>query len=238
MNPTRHLRPVKPLAIALLCGLLAACTGGGSSSAKSSSAATASPSKTALAMKTAAASPLCAVLDLTTAGEVLTSPQYSPELEPAKGTAPNECSYATSGGQSLLSFAPTSRPYATEVAAVHSVLKDPAASGMSSVRIQDVSGLGQAAFEESAYMTQAQQTLTWVVWRSGTRTWVLSLAQITATDAPSRLLSVAKQISHPDFPDEPPMLASSHEARIRLCIPAQHLMSHSTHRNHPNPPRE
>lgn len=120
---------------------------------------------------------------------------YSPQVAPGQGTAPDECSYATTDGTSVLVLAPTSRPYETEVSMTHSLLRDPAASGMSNVKVQELSGLGQAAFLESAYAVQQQQTITWLVWRSGSHSWVLSLAEVTATSAPGRLVPVAQQIT-------------------------------------------
>jgi hypothetical protein len=69
---------------------------------------------------------------------------------------------------------------------------------MSNVKVRELSGLGQAAFLESAYAVQ-QQTITWLVWLSGSHTWVLSLAEVTPTDAPGRLLPVTQQLT-PQLP--------------------------------------
>jgi hypothetical protein len=200
MNSVRYLRPALPLAAVLLCGLLTSCSGGSGSPSPSPSpaarAAKASPKPTAkTAMRTTAPSQLCTVLDLATARKVLTGLRYSPEVSPNKGAAPDACSYATGDGKTLLSLSPTTRPYATELTMTHSLIRNPAASGMRDVQVQEISGLGQAAFKESAYAIQQRQTITWVVWRSGSKSWVLSLAQITATDSPSRLVPVAQQIA-------------------------------------------
>ena len=86
------------------------------------------------------------------------------------------------------------RSYDEELALARTLVRDPASSGMRDVRLTEVAGIGQAAFSESGYVLQQQQNIAYVVWRSGSRAWVLTLAEAARTGNSSRLGSVAKQI--------------------------------------------
>ncbi|WNM35770.1 hypothetical protein RKE30_38140 [Streptomyces sp. Li-HN-5-11] len=184
----RFLRAAVPL---LLGGLLTSCTGSSRSAGANPSAVP--PAPTPAAVKTAVPSRLCAALDLTTARKVLADLQHSPQVAPQQGAAPDACSYATSSGEVVLTLSPASRPYATELAVAHKVAGDLASSGMRDVRVKKITGLGRAAFEETGYLTE--QHMTYVIWLSGTRSWVLGLAEAVKTDASSQLVPVAQQIA-------------------------------------------
>ncbi|NUP42999.1 MAG: hypothetical protein HOY76_39775 [Streptomyces sp.] len=207
MHPRRLRRLPRtalPAAAALLCALLASCSSGSGSAGASptGAAATASvspgpaltPSVTS-SPKTLPPSRLCTVLDESTARQVLTAPKQAPRVAPGSGTALDSCSYASGDGSALLTLNPSARSYDAEVSASHNLVRDPASAGMRDVKVTEVTGLGQGAFRETVQVLQPPQNVAYVVWRAGSKTWVLTLAETEgATDA-DRLVSLARQIT-------------------------------------------
>ncbi|MFF5359223.1 hypothetical protein ACFY4I_07395 [Streptomyces scabiei] len=219
MNPRRLSRAALPAAAAVLCGLLASCTDSSASPANTVSAsalspnavsASASPSgagqavsaspaaapSAAASVKTLPASRLCAVLDRTAARLVLTDPIEVPRVAPGKGTAPDSCGYASGDRTTMLTLNPASRSYDAERAASHRLVDDPASAGMRDVKVAEVSGLGQAAFSETVEVLQPRQHVTFLVWRAGSRTWLLTLARFPgAKDGADQLVPLARRIT-------------------------------------------
>ncbi|QNP75209.1 hypothetical protein IAG44_41265 [Streptomyces roseirectus] len=164
-----------PAAVAVLCGLLASCAGAAPSAADRVTA----PS----------ASRLCDVLDAATARQVLTAPV------PAPRAALDSCSYASADRTSLLTLSSSSRSYDAEVTAARGLAGDPASAGMRVVRSAEVTGLGQAAFSETAEVFQPPQRVALVVWRASSRVWVLTLARpADGRDDAERLVRVARRL--------------------------------------------
>ncbi|MGW3124174.1 hypothetical protein ACWDBW_44920 [Streptomyces sp. NPDC001107] len=211
-RPRRIPRTAAPAAAALLCALLASCSSGSASPAASgASPAGASPAGAAQVTtvspgpavtpavtsspKTLPPSRLCAVLDRSAARQVLTDPKQAPRLAPGKGTAGDSCSYASGDGMNLLTLNPSARSYDAEVSASHSLVRDPASAGMRDVKATKVTGLGQSAFRETVVVLQPRQNVAYVVWRAGSRTWVLTLAETGGAKAADRLVSLARQIT-------------------------------------------
>ncbi|MFF4356984.1 hypothetical protein [Streptomyces sp. NPDC001604] len=199
----RLSRTALPAAAAVLCGLLTSCSTGSASpvaaSAPPSRAAQGTSSSPAPTVdsspKTLPPSRLCRVLDESAARLVLTAPKQAPRVAPNKGTAPDSCSYASGDGTAMLTLNPSARSYEAEVSASHNLVRDPASAGMRDVKATEVTGLGQGAFRETAQVLQPPQNVAYVVWRAGSRTWVLTLAETAgATDA-DRLVSLARQIT-------------------------------------------
>jgi len=206
MNPRRLSRAASraalPAAAAVLCGLLASCSpsGGAASTAASAQRVTVVPPSASPApspsMKTAPTSRLCAVLDTAVARQVLTDPVLVPRVAPLKGTAPDACSYASGDRTSMLTLNPSSRSYAAEVSAAHSLAADPASAGMREVKSTRVTGLGEAAFVETTEVLQPPQTVTFVVWHSGSRVWVLTLARpLGPKNDADKLVPVARRLT-------------------------------------------
>ncbi|GAA2504594.1 hypothetical protein [Streptomyces longisporus] len=204
MHPRRLPRTALPAAAALLCALLASCSSGSASAGASrtgaAQATTVSPGPAVApsvtsSPKTLPPSRLCAVLDRSAARRVLTAPKQAPRLAPGNGTALDSCSYASGDGSALLTLNPSGRSYDAEVAASHRLVRDPASAGMRDVKVTEVTGLGQGAFRETVQVLQPLQNVAYVVWRAGSRTWVLTLAETAgATDA-DRLVSLGRQIT-------------------------------------------
>ena len=198
---------VAPAAVALLCALLASCSSGstspaasGASPAGAAQATTVSPGPAVApsvtsSPKTLPPSRLCAVLDRSAARQVLTDPRLVPRVAPGKGTAPDSCSYVSGNGMNLLTLNPSARSYDAEVSASHSLVRDPASAGMRDVKATAVTGLGQSAFRETAVVLQPRQNVAYVVWRAGSKTWVLTLAETGGAKAADRLVSLARQIT-------------------------------------------
>ncbi|MEV6948946.1 hypothetical protein AB0N07_44955 [Streptomyces sp. NPDC051172] len=210
MHPRRLRRlprTAAAAAVALLCAVLASCSSGSASPAAAGASPTgaapvttvspgpaATPSVTS-SPKTLPASRLCTVLDGATARRVLTAPKQAPRVAPGNGTALDSCSYASGDGSALLTLNPSARSYDAEVSASHNLVRDPASAGMRDVKVTEVTGLGQGAFRETVQVLQPPQNVAYVVWRGGSRTWVLTLAETAgATDA-DRLVSLARQIT-------------------------------------------
>ncbi|PIM73060.1 hypothetical protein CTU88_04405 [Streptomyces sp. JV178] len=148
-------------------------------------------------VRTLPPSRLCTVLDRSAARQVLTGPRQAPRVAPAKGTAPESCSYTSGDGSAMLTLNPATRSYAAERSAAHSLVLDPEPAGMRGVQITAVDGLGQAAFRESAQVVNPAQNVTFVVWRSGSRTWVLTLAEPRGRTTPGAdsLVELARRIT-------------------------------------------
>lgn len=211
MIPRRLSRAALPAATAVLCGLLASCSGSGSSTSPAAVASpTASPSaagqvttvlpsaapSAAASVRTLPPSRLCAVLDEAAARLVLTDPLPAPRVAPGKGTAPNSCSYASGDRTALLTLSPSTRSYDAERAASRSLVGDPASAGMRDVKVTEVTGLGQAAFSETTEVLQPPQSVDFVVWKAGSRVWVLTLAQPAgAKDGADGLVTLARRIT-------------------------------------------
>ncbi|GAA3808863.1 hypothetical protein GCM10022403_048690 [Streptomyces coacervatus] len=200
-------RTALPAAAALLCALLASCSSGSASPAAAEASptgaaprATVSPGPAVTpsvisSPKTLPPSRLCAVLDRSAARQVLTDPKQAPRLAPGNGTAPDSCSYASGDGTALLTLNPSARSYDAEVSASHSLVRDPASAGMRDVKATEVTGLGQSAFRETVVVLQPRQNVAYVVWRAGSRTWVLTLAETGGAKGADRLVSLARQIT-------------------------------------------
>lgn len=210
MNPRRLPRTALTAAAALLCGLLASCTGGSASPAAAGASPTSDDQVTTISPeptvssspKTLPPSRLCTVLDPSAAQQVLTRPKQAPRVAPNKGTAPDSCSYASGDGSAMLTLSPSTRSYDAELAAAHRVVRDPASAGMRDVKVTEVTGLGQAAFSETTQVLQPRQNVAYVVWRAGSKTWVLTLADVGSSKAQGddRLVEVARRIT-PRLPD-------------------------------------
>ncbi|AZQ36275.1 hypothetical protein ACIBAG_12695 [Streptomyces sp. NPDC051243] len=206
MHSRRLPRTALPAAAAVLCALLASCSSGNASSdaAASPSGAgqvtTVSPEPTATpavtsSPKTLPPSHLCTVLDRSAARQVLTDPKQAPRLAPDKGTAPDSCSYTSGDGTAMLTLNPSARSYDAEVSASHNLVRDPASAGMRDVKVTEVTGLGQGAFSETVQVVQPKQDVAYVVWRAGSKVWVLTLAETAGAKGADRLVSLARQIT-------------------------------------------
>ncbi|QNP68651.1 hypothetical protein IAG44_03675 [Streptomyces roseirectus] len=168
----RRLLPAAALTLAA-CAPLSACD----SPAPSTTTAATSPTPGSPgAMRTLLPSRLCAALTADAARELVPGARFTAQVGPDKGTAPDVCAYTSPDGSGSVSLTPATRPYAAELAAAYSLRADPAPAGMSGVRVDTVSGLGERAFRETAYQTQAHQNVTFTVWNAGARTWVLTYA--------------------------------------------------------------
>ncbi|MCD9876949.1 hypothetical protein [Streptomyces guryensis] len=210
MHPRRLRRLPRtalPAAAALLCALLASCSSGsaspaaaGASPAGAGQVTTVSPGpavtpSVASSPKTLPPSRLCAVLDHSAARQVLTGPKQAPSLAPVKGTAGDSCSYASGDGTALLTLNPSARSYDAEVSASRNLVRDPASAGMRDVKVTEVTGLGQGAFRETVQVLQPQQNVAYVVWRAGSKVWVLTLADTAGPKGADHLVSLARQIT-------------------------------------------
>lgn len=197
----RHLLSATAATCAVLCGLLTACAGGGPAPVAGPTTApapTVSPSaepSSAPSVKTAPTSSLCEALDLPAAQAVSTSLQAVPRVAADQGTTNDSCGYASADGSVLLTLAPAMRPYDEELALARTLVRDPASSGMRDVRVTEVADVGQGAFSENAFVLQQKQNVAYVVWRSGSHAWVLTLAETVRTGNSDRLGAVAKQIN-------------------------------------------
>jgi hypothetical protein len=157
---------------------------------------TVSPDPAAISSpKTLPPSRLCTVLDRSAARQVLTDPKQAPRVAPGKGTAPDSCSYTSGNGMNLLTLNPSARSYDAEVSASHRLVRDPASAGMRDVKVTEVAGLGRGAFRETVVVLQPLQDVAYVVWRAGSRTWVLTLAETGGAKAADRLVSLARQLT-------------------------------------------
>ncbi|MFF5496112.1 hypothetical protein [Streptomyces aquilus] len=206
-RPRRLTRTALPAAAALLCAVLASCSPGGASPAAVAASpagvprvTTVSPDPAVTASvtsspKTLPPSRLCTVLDRSTARRVLTEPKQAPRVAPGGGTAEDSCSYASGDGTALLTLNPSTRSYDAEVAASHRLVRDPASAGMRDVKVTEVTGLGQGGFRETVRVLQPRQSVAYVVWGAGSRTWVLTLADTSGTADADRLASLARQIT-------------------------------------------
>lgn len=184
MNPRRLPRAVLPAAAAVLCALLASCSSGSASPASpappsaASQVSTVSPAPSVSpSAKTLPPSRLCSAFDKSAARQVLTDPKQASRVAPGKGEAPDSCGYTSGDGSAMLTLTPSARSYAAELSAAHSLVRDPVAAGMRDVKVTEVDGLGQAAFRETAQVIKPPQDVAFVVWRAGSRTWVLTLAE-------------------------------------------------------------
>lgn len=204
MNLRRFPRAALPaVAGVALCGLLTSCTGDNASPATDSvqqpaASPTPAPSASASAsasVKTLPKSRLCTALDLTAARKVRAELHPAPQVGPNKGTAPDGCTYATADGTALLTLTPTTRSYDAELAAAHSLVRDPSSAGMRDVHVTEVPGLGQAAFSERGYVVQQAQNIAYLVWRDGSRSWVLTLAETDGTKGTDQLVPLAREIT-------------------------------------------
>ena len=197
-------RVVVPVSGAILCGVLASCSSGSGLPADVSAAPapvvigpsvaeeTAPPS-----VRTLPPSALCGALDVSAAHSVSADLRFSPLVAADNSddtTVSEACSYATENGTTVLSLAATTRPYETELTQAHDLVRTPSAAGMTDVRVEPVTGLGQAAFRESGILLEPRQNVTHVVWRTDSGSWVLTLAEVDKTDLASRLVPVAQQI--------------------------------------------
>lgn len=164
----------------IVLGLLTAC-GPATRSTPSAAGGTAVPGTgTPAPVKTLPPSPLCTVLTEAVAERLIADARLLGRVSPNKGDAPDVCNYAAADGTSTLSLTPATRTYSAELSAAHDLSAHPAPAGMRDVRVDLVRGLGQQAFRETAYQTQAGQHITFVVWTSGAKTWVLTFTT-TAT---------------------------------------------------------
>lgn len=199
MNLRYSRRAVVQASGVILCGVLTGCTGGGERPAAAPEPTTiTSPTPEASAppsVKTAPTSKLCEILDLATAQSISANLRFAPLVAPDQGTAADACTYAADDGTSVLSLGPTSRPYETELEMARGLVRDPASGGMGSARVEPVTGLGQEAFSESVVVLEPRQNVTYVIWRSGSATWVLSLAEVDKTDFADRLVPAAQRFS-------------------------------------------
>ncbi|KPI05884.1 hypothetical protein OK074_4374 [Actinobacteria bacterium OK074] len=206
----RLFRAVAGSVTVLAFGLLTACSGGTTHSTQSAAGGT-TPSAAAIAptptptptasLKTLPPSHLCTALTTGAAKQLIADARLMPRVSPNKGAAPEMCSYADAVGKSTLSLTSSSRTYATELSAAHNLSADPGSAGMRDVRVTTVGDLGGRAFRETAYQVQAQQSITFVVWNVGTRTWVLTFATTasgtTTADSTSgdKVVQVARAIT-------------------------------------------
>ena len=146
-------------------------------------------------VKTAPACALCTALASDAAKRHITDARPTAQVGPDKGEAPDVCGYAAADGRSMLSLTPASRAYAAEVSAAPAPSADPASAGMRDVRVEPVHNLGQRAFRETAHQTQAQQHLTFVVWKSGARTRVLPFSTTATGASEDKVVQVARSIT-------------------------------------------
>lgn len=200
MNLRRPPRAALPAATVALCALLtSACTGAHTSPVgEAVQRKTVSPAPAASptpAVKTLPPSHLCSVLDLTAARKVRPDLRPAPRVGPDKGTAPDVCTYATTGGTALLSLNPATLTYAAERTAARSLVEDPASADMRDVQVTEVPGLGRPAFEERGYATRQAQYMAYLVWYEGSRAWVLTLAQTDTSKGADHLTALARQIT-------------------------------------------
>ena len=181
----RHLsRAAAGSIAALACALLTACSASTHAMPSAVHDSTApGAGSTKVKVKTLPKSHLCTVLTTDIAERLLADPRFTAQVGPDKGGAPDVCNYASVDGKATLSLTPASRAYAAELSAAHALRADPASAGMRDVRVETVSSLGQRAFRETSYQTQARQRITFVVWNAGYRTWVLTHA--TMADTPT-----------------------------------------------------
>ncbi|MDG5804350.1 hypothetical protein P9869_17080 [Streptomyces ossamyceticus] len=210
MHPRRPHRTALPVVAAVLCGLLVSCSSGSASPTGSASpAASPSPSTAGQvvaippdptgspSVKTLPPSRLCAVLDRSAARQALTDPRQTPRVAPEEGTAPDSCSHTSGDGSAMLTLSLSTRSYAGERSAAHSLVLDPEPAGMRAVEVTTVDRLGQAAFRKTAQVVEPAQNVTFVVWRSGSRTWVLTLAEARGRTTPGAdsLVGLARRIA-------------------------------------------
>lgn len=204
MNPRRLPRAALPAVAAVLCGLLASCSSGSASPADAGAApngaghvTTVQPDLTVTpSAKTLPPSRLCTVLDQSAVRQVLSGPRRIPRVAPNKGTAADSCSYASGDGSAMLTLNPSTRSYDAELSAAHSLVRDPASAGMRDVKVTEVTGPGQAAFSETAQVLQPRQNVAYVVWRAGSGTWVLTLADTGGkAQGADRLVPLARRIT-------------------------------------------
>lgn len=152
-------------------------------------------------VKTLPPSQLCTALTADAAKQIIADARPTAQVSPDKGEAPDVCGYASVDGRSMLSVTSASRAYDAELSAAHDLKSDPASAGMRDVRVEAVSDLGRRAFRETAYQVKAGQHLTFVVWNSGARTWVLTFAataDISTRPAPvsdDKVVEAARSIS-------------------------------------------
>ncbi|MEV6478805.1 hypothetical protein [Streptomyces sp. NPDC051576] len=169
-------------------GLLTAC---GSTTHHS----TPSAAPVAGAVRTAPPSHLCTALTPAAAERLITDARPTIQAAPDKGRAPDVCGYAAADGTATLSLTPASRAYDTELSAAHDLRAHPSSAGMREVRVDPVGDLGRHAFRETAYQIQARQHLTFVVWTTGARTWVLTLGTAASTEPHDEVAQVARSIT-------------------------------------------
>ncbi|MET7567973.1 hypothetical protein ABZT04_05640 [Streptomyces sp. NPDC005492] len=146
-------------------------------------------------VKTAAPSPLCTALTPAAAERLIADARATIQAAPDKGRAPDVCGYAAADGTATLSLSPASRAYDTELSAAHDLRAHPSSAGMRDVGVDPVDDLGRHAFRETAYQIQARQHLTFVVWTTGARTWVLTLGTATSTASHDKVVQVARSIT-------------------------------------------
>lgn len=196
MMVRRLLRAAAGSITVIAFGLLTACsttTHSTPPAAGGTSAPVADPSP-AGSMKTLPPSRLCTVLTTSAAKQLIADARLQARVSPNNGDAPEICSYAAADGKSTLALTPASRAYKAELSAAHDLTANPASAGMRDVRVDPVSDLGRQAFRETSYQIQAQQHITFVVWNSGTRTWVLTFATTADTSATPATVSDDKVI--------------------------------------------
>lgn len=183
---------------AITFGLLTACS---TPTHSTSSTADATTAPAAGSVKTQPPSQLCTALTADAAEQLITDARPTAQVSPDKGDAPDVCGYAAADGTSMLSLTPASRTYAAELSAAHDLSAHPAPAGMRDVRVDALSGLGRQAFRETAHQVQTRQHITFVVWNSGARAWVLSFATTAdtstkpATVSDDKVVQVARSIS-------------------------------------------
>ncbi|GAA3827489.1 hypothetical protein GCM10022403_071000 [Streptomyces coacervatus] len=188
---------------ALAFGLLAACSTPTHStpSADGGTAAAVAGTGAAGSVKTAPPSQLCTALTAGAAKRLIADARLTARVGPDKGEAPDICGYTSADRTSTLSLTPASRAYDAELSAAHNLSAHPASAGMRDVRVDPVSGLGRRAFRETAYQIQARQHITFVVWNSGARTWVLTFATTAdtrtkpATVSDDKVVRVARSVT-------------------------------------------
>ncbi|MFJ2112525.1 MULTISPECIES: hypothetical protein [unclassified Streptomyces] len=188
MMVRRSLRAAAAGSIAVIVlGLLTACDStapAAQPTAEATTAPAAAPSPSpSPSVKTLPPSELCTVLTTGVAEQLIADARPVARVSPDKGEAPDVCNYTAPDGTATLALTPATRAYDAELAAAHSLSADPASAGMRDVRVDPVSGLGTQGFRETAYQIQAGQHLTFVVWNTGTRSWVLTFA--TTADTPA-----------------------------------------------------
>ncbi|MEV0468926.1 hypothetical protein [Streptomyces prunicolor] len=186
----------------LACGLLTACGTSTHATPSAAGATIASVAATAPApassMKTVPPAALCTVLTKSVAERLITGARLQARVSPDKGQAPDVCGYTAPDGQSTLSLNPTSRAYATELSAAHNLAANPSSAGMRDVQVDTVGDLGRRAFRETASQTQVRQRITFVVWNTGARSWVLTFATTEGTSTAPTTVShdTVVQVAH------------------------------------------